>query len=119
MEEDVKNYREITVYVELLVSQIFGESLISVMQLASILIGGFEYCMERNPCLQPKWCTFNLVMIYMIRQIAKLNPPPNSYTTAMVCFKGRTVEEIVSSFFEILNRLYKIVKSRGDPTIHT
>ena len=29
------------------------------MQLTRFLIGGFEYCMERNPCLQPKWCTFN------------------------------------------------------------
>ena len=29
------------------------------MQLTSFLIGGFEYCMERNPCLQPKWYTFN------------------------------------------------------------
>ena len=30
------------------------------MQLARFLIGGFEYCVERNPCLQPKWRTFNL-----------------------------------------------------------
>ena len=30
------------------------------MQLASILIGSFEYCIERNPCLQSKWHTFNL-----------------------------------------------------------
>ena len=25
----------------------------SKMQLARFLIGGFEYCMERNPCIQP------------------------------------------------------------------
>ena len=30
--------------------------------LARFLIGGFEYSVERNPCLQPKWCTFNLAM---------------------------------------------------------
>ena len=34
----------------------------SKMQLATFLIGGFEYCLERNPCLQPKWCTFNLAI---------------------------------------------------------
>ena len=32
------------------------------MQLARFLFGGFEYCMERNPCLQPKWHTFNLAI---------------------------------------------------------
>ena len=32
------------------------------MQLARFLFGDFEYCMERNPCLQPKWCTFNLAI---------------------------------------------------------
>ena len=32
------------------------------MQLARFLISSFEYCMERNACLQPKWCTFNLVI---------------------------------------------------------
>ena len=32
------------------------------MQLVRFLIGGFEYCMERNPCLQPKWHTFNLAI---------------------------------------------------------
>ena len=32
------------------------------MQLMRFLIGGFDYCMERNPCLQPKWRTFNLAM---------------------------------------------------------
>ena len=45
---------------------IIGESniwLIALkMQLVSILIGGFECCVERNPCLQPKWCAFNLVI---------------------------------------------------------
>ena len=25
------------------------------MQLARLLFGDFEYTMERNPCLQPKW----------------------------------------------------------------
>ena len=32
------------------------------MQLARFLIGGFEYCMERNRCLQPKWCKFNVAI---------------------------------------------------------
>ena len=32
------------------------------VHLARFLFGDFEYRMERNPCLQPKWCTFNLVM---------------------------------------------------------
>ena len=50
-----------TVYVELLASQIFGD-LLYKMQLARFLFGGFEYCMERNPCLQPKWHTFNLAI---------------------------------------------------------
>ena len=31
--------------------------------------------MERNPCLQPKWCTFNLA----IRQTAKLKPLSRQY----------------------------------------
>ena len=30
--------------------------------LARFLFGDFEYCMERNPCLQPKWRTFNLAI---------------------------------------------------------
>ena len=30
------------------------------MQLANVLIGSFEYWVERNPCLQPKWHTFNI-----------------------------------------------------------
>ena len=30
------------------------------MQLVRFLIGGLEYCIERNPCLQPKWCALNL-----------------------------------------------------------
>ena len=28
------------------------------MQLERFLFDDFEYCMERNPCLQPKWHTF-------------------------------------------------------------
>ena len=32
------------------------------MQLTRFLVGGFEHCVERNPCLQPKWCTFNLAI---------------------------------------------------------
>ena len=39
------------------IRRIIGESNIwrfaLKMQLARFLIGGFEYCMERNPCLQP------------------------------------------------------------------
>ena len=31
--------------------------------IGKFLIGGFEYCMVRNPCLQPKWRTFNLVIL--------------------------------------------------------
>ena len=27
-----------------------------------ILIGGFEYCMEINPCVQPKWRMVNLAI---------------------------------------------------------
>ena len=32
------------------------------MQLARLLIGDFEYYMERNPYLQPQWHRFNLVI---------------------------------------------------------
>ena len=32
------------------------------MQLVRFLIGYFKYCMKRNPCLQPKWCTFDLAI---------------------------------------------------------
>ena len=62
------------------------------MQLVSILIEGFEYCMEGNLCLQPK--------LDVIRQTVKLKPPPNitrSYTvvsretnyTVAICGKVR------------------------------
>ena len=34
------------------------------MQLVRFLIGSFEYCMERNPCLQLKWCT-HLIWQYL------------------------------------------------------
>ena len=48
------------------------------MQLSRFLFGDFEYCMETNPCLQPKWCIFNLAMyIYVICQTTKLKPLPN------------------------------------------
>ena len=46
------------------------------MQLTRILFGDFEYYMERNPCLEPKWRTFNLA-IFVICQTAKLKSPPN------------------------------------------
>ena len=32
------------------------------MQLVRFLFGSFEYFMERNPCLQLKWRTFNLAI---------------------------------------------------------
>ena len=48
------------VYMELLASGIL--MICSIMQLKKFLFGNFEYCMERNPCLQPKWHTFNLVI---------------------------------------------------------
>ena len=39
---------------------------------------GFEYCMKRNPCLQPKWRTFNLaIYVDVICPTARLKPPPN------------------------------------------
>ena len=47
------------------------------------LIGACEYCIKRNPCLQPKWRIFDLAIfiwfgdIYVICQPAKLKPPPN------------------------------------------
>ena len=48
------------------IREIIGESNIwrvtLKMQLARFLIGGFEYCMERNPCLQPNWHTLNLAI---------------------------------------------------------
>ena len=60
----------VTVYMELSASWQFALK----MPLVRFLIGGFEYCMERNPCLQSKWRTFNLA-IFM--RFAKLKPPPN------------------------------------------
>ena len=48
------------------ISGIIGESNIwrfaLKMQLARFLFGVFDHCMDRNPCLQPKWCTFNLAI---------------------------------------------------------
>ena len=49
----------------------------SKMQLARFLIGGIEYCMERNPCLQPEW----LGEVYMICQIKAII----KYTTYTLC----------------------------------
>ena len=48
----------ITVHMELLASQIY------LVNHSKNAIGehGFEYCMKRNPCLQPKWRTFNLAI---------------------------------------------------------
>ena len=47
--------------VELLASQIFGNLLKHAT--GKILNCGFKYCMERNPCLQYKWRTFNLEIL--------------------------------------------------------
>ena len=49
--------------VELLASRIFGNLLKNAV--GEILFGIFEYCMERNQCLQPKWYTFNLAIQYL------------------------------------------------------
>ena len=65
--------------------------------IGEILIGGFEYCMERNPCLQPKWHTFN---IYVIRQ-----------TTAK--YTMYTVLCIVSSLYASVVYLYKLCLLTG------
>ena len=64
----------LSLYVKLLVSQTFGDLLKKVI--GSILNWQFwVYCMERNPCLQYKWCTFNLVIL---TKFAK--PVPNKST---------------------------------------
>ena len=48
------------------------------LQLVNILIGSFEYCMERNAFLQPKWCSYiKFGDTDMIHQTAKLKPPSN------------------------------------------
>ena len=56
------------------IHEIFGKLWFALkMHLVRFLLGGFEYCMERNPCLQPKWRTD----IYMIHWTTKLKPLPN------------------------------------------
>ena len=41
------------------------------------LIGGFEYYMETNPCLQPKMVYNQFGDRDVIHQTTKLKPPPN------------------------------------------
>ena len=37
------------------------------------IIGIFKYCMERNPCLQPKWHTSNLAIYHSIVHFMSIN----------------------------------------------
>ena len=55
----IRSTRELPYTWKSLASQIFGDLLYIKMQLARFLIDGFDYYMDRNPYLQPKWCTFN------------------------------------------------------------
>ena len=55
-------------YMELLVSQIFGD-----LQLTRFLIGDFWVLYGRNPCLQPKWCAFNLELFVRFAKPSNLN----------------------------------------------
>ena len=57
-----------TVYVELLGSWIFGDLL-----LTRSLFSNFEYRMERNPCLQPKWGLFNLAIFMWFTKLPNLS----------------------------------------------
>ena len=67
------------------------------MQLARLLVGDFEhqefiiyimnsyeYCMERNPCLQPKWRTFNLPILILYDSPSRQIKATAKYTTYMV-----------------------------------
>ena len=53
------------------------------MQLARFLIGGLEYYMERNPCLQPKWHTF-LIWQYLCNSPNHQIKATTKYTTNTV-----------------------------------
>ena len=43
-------------------------------------IGGFEYSMERNPCLQSKWRTLNLVTYRSPNRQIKMTAKYSGYT---------------------------------------